>query len=116
MDIDWDRLKAFELENIEALCRHFLPEGRKVGYEWRVADISGKLGSSLGVQLIGQRAGLWCDRNTGHKGNFHKLIAANRNCSEDEAIKLIEQASGISFHNGQRPCSSTNNYAAQNTP
>ena len=31
----------------EAFCRHWFPEGRKVGNYWQMADISGAKGRSL---------------------------------------------------------------------
>jgi hypothetical protein len=34
----------------------FLPNGKKVGSEWKVGDISGVRGYSLGVKLTGPQA------------------------------------------------------------
>ena len=107
--VDWKKLADFERNNIERLCLHFLPQGKKSGSEWRVGDVSGKPGQSLGVQLTGEKAGLWHDRATGDRGNFHKLIAAARGCSEGDAVADIERAVGLSFHFGSNGTSSQHN-------
>ena len=95
--IDWGRLKAFERANAEERCRYFFSQGKKIGQEWRVGNVSGEPGLSLRIQLAGDAAGLWRDWETGQAGNFHKLVALNRKCSEAQAVKLIEQAFGASF-------------------
>jgi hypothetical protein len=102
--VDWKKLAEFERNNAERLCQHFLPQGKKAGSEWRIGDVSGQPGNSLGVQLTGEKAGLWHDRATSEGGNFHKLIAAARGYSEEEAVAEIERAFGVSFHgaNGTR--------------
>jgi hypothetical protein len=61
-------------------------------------DISGQPGQSLGVQLTGEKAGLWHDRATGEGGNFHKLVASARGYSEEDAVSDIERAVGVLFH------------------
>ncbi len=98
--IDWKKLADFERNNAERLCQHFLPNGKKISQEWRVGDVSGQPGQSLGVQLTGEKAGLWHDRATSEGGNFHKLIAAARGYSEEDAVSDIERAVGVSFHGG----------------
>jgi hypothetical protein len=95
---DWKSLEAFERNHTERLCQHFLPNGKRVGQEWRIGDVSGQPSQSLGVQLTGVKAGLWHDRATGEGGNFHKLIAASRGYSEEDAVSDIERTFGVSFH------------------
>jgi hypothetical protein len=71
--IDWEKVSNFEWENAESICRHFFPGGKKVLDEWRLADESGGAGNSLGIQLTGNKAGLWHDRATSNGGRLRKL-------------------------------------------
>ena len=61
---------------IEPLCRELLPAGVKVGPEWRCGSVQGEPGNSLGVRLKGDKAGIWCDFNTGEKGDALELVKA----------------------------------------
>jgi hypothetical protein len=54
--INCDSLCELERSRAEELCRMFLPNGKKVGSEWKVGDISGVRGYSLGVKLTGPQA------------------------------------------------------------
>jgi hypothetical protein len=47
--IDGNRLNEVVRSNIETLCRHFFPTGHKDGGEWKIADVSGAKGNSLGI-------------------------------------------------------------------
>lgn len=69
----------------EAVCRHYLPNGRRAGRYWLVGDVAGTPGRSLYVRLSGPandagagRAGKWTDAHTGEHGDLLDLIAANR--------------------------------------
>jgi hypothetical protein len=95
--IDWKALDVFEHENAERICRHFFPSGKKLGHEWKLGDITGAAGNSLGIELNGDRAGLWQDRATGEKGKLRNLIAANRGVEDQEAVAEIERAFGYAF-------------------
>ena len=44
--IDWAQLKDFERANAEQLCRYFFPQGKRIGREWRIGDVTGKPGLS----------------------------------------------------------------------
>jgi hypothetical protein len=87
--IDADRLDRILCEGIDQLCRHFFPQGRKIGQEWKIADTSGQRGDSLGIQLTGTKAGQWHDRATGEGGTFPRLLMVNRGLSFPEACRLI---------------------------
>ena len=68
----------------EAVCRHYLFNGRRQGRYWIVGDIENTPGSSLYVRLFGPdygpgAAGKWTDAATGEHGDLLDLIAANRN-------------------------------------
>lgn len=62
----------------EAVCRHYLPAGRREGAYWRVGDVANRPGQSLYVRLAGPKAGKWADAATGEHGDLLDLIAASR--------------------------------------
>ncbi|MEO3431871.1 toprim domain-containing protein [Inquilinus sp. CAU 1745] len=66
----------------EAVCRHYLSNGRKQGRYWIVGDADNTPGRSLYVRLAGSSsgpgaAGKWTDAATGEHGDLLDLIAAN---------------------------------------
>jgi twinkle protein len=72
----------------DEVAKHLLPKGKKIGNEWRVGSVGGEAGESLGVHLIGDKAGVWCDfSNPNHNGDLLDLWCAVRNLSLGEAIK-----------------------------
>ena len=95
--IDVNRLGRILVENIEPLCRHFFPQGRKVAQEWKIGNITGERGDSLGIQLSGLKAGQWHDRATSEGGTFPKLLMLNRALSFPAACQLIGDFSGINL-------------------
>ncbi len=70
----------------EAICRQFLPNGRRLGRYWLVGDVQGYCGRSLYVRLTGPRAGSWTDAATGEHGDLLDLIALNRGLSIRDAM------------------------------
>lgn len=70
----------------EAICRQFLPNGRRQGRYWLVGNVQGHRGRSLYVRLTGPRAGSWTDAATGEHGDLLDLIALNRGLSIRDAI------------------------------
>jgi hypothetical protein len=93
--IDEERLRAVVASNIETLCRHFFPHGKKDGSDWKIADISGAKGDSLGICLSSPKAGVWIDRATGEKGNFTQLLMRSRNIRFPQAAGEIGRCLGI---------------------
>lgn len=66
----------------EAVCRHYLSNGRRQGRYWLVGDASNTPGRSLYVRLKGPdagkgAAGKWTDAATDEHGDLLDLIAAN---------------------------------------
>ena len=64
----------------EAVCRHYLPAGRRSGHHRTAGDIDGSPGRSRYVRLTGPTsghaaAGRWCDAATGQHGDLLDLIA-----------------------------------------
>jgi hypothetical protein len=67
----------------EAVCRHYLSNGRRYGRYWVVGDVFNTPGRSLFVRLCGAdsgpgAAGKWTDAATGEHGDLLDLIRLNR--------------------------------------
>jgi hypothetical protein len=63
---------------VEAVCRAYLPAGRRSGRYWIVGDVQGTRGRSLFVKLQGNGAGRWTDAATGEHGDLLDLIRLNQ--------------------------------------
>ena len=85
--------------NAEALCRHYLSNGRRQGRYWLVGDVDNTPGRSLFVRLTGPEsgkgaAGKWTDAATSQHGDLLDLIAANQRLDDfpdvlDEARRFL---------------------------
>jgi Toprim domain len=67
--------------NAEAVCQHYLPNGRREGRYWMVGDVRNTPGGSLFVRLVGpdsgkSRAGKWADAASGEHGDLLDIIRA----------------------------------------
>src|SRR6266487_2388139 len=61
----------------EAVCRHYLSNGRRQGRYWLVGDIRNTPGRSMFVRLIASPkgpAGKWMDAATGEHGDLLDII------------------------------------------
>lgn len=86
-------------QNAEAVCRHYLSNGRRHGRYWLVGDVENSKGRSLYVRLTGPEsgkgaAGKWTDAATGDHGDLLDLIAANQRLPDlpqvlDEARRFL---------------------------
>jgi hypothetical protein len=93
--------------NAEAVCRHYLSNGRREGHWWTVGDVANTPGRSLFVRLHGPEAGSgaagkWTDAATGDHGDLLDLIARARglDCLRD----VLEEARRfLSLPAPQRP-------------
>ncbi len=68
-------------ENAEAVCRHYLSNGRREGRWWTVGDVHNAPGRSMMVRLQSTDrgpAGKWTDAATGEHGDLLDLIASRR--------------------------------------
>ena len=68
----------------EAVCRHYLSNGRREGRYWLASDVANTPGRSLYVRLTGPNsgkgaAGKWTDAATGEHGDLLDLIGLNLN-------------------------------------
>jgi phage/plasmid primase-like uncharacterized protein len=79
----------------EAVCRHYLPNGRREGRYWMVGDIHNTPGRSLFVRLHGPEggkgaAGKWTDAATGDHGDLLDIIRAR--CSLHDFRDVADEA------------------------
>ena len=59
----------------EAVCRRYLPQGKKQGRYWVAGDLEGARGRSLFVRLHGPGVpGKWTDAATGEHGDLLDLV------------------------------------------
>ena len=68
-------------QSAPAVCRHYLPAGRREGRYWMVGDIAGSPGRSLYVRLFETERGAignWIDAATGEHGDLVDLIRLNQ--------------------------------------
>jgi hypothetical protein len=82
-------------QNVEAVCRTYLSNGRRAGGYWVVGDAENHPGSSLFVRLQGPdsgkgAAGKWSDAATGDHGDLLDLIARNRHL--DRLRDVLDEA------------------------
>ena len=81
--------------NAEAVCRHYLSEGRREGRYWIIGDVHGSPGRSLYVRLTGGdhgkgAAGKWTDAATGEHGDLLDLIGLNQ--GHDRLADSLDEA------------------------
>lgn len=65
----------------QAVCRHYLPAGRREGRYWMIGDVTGTPGRSLYVRLFETERGAignWVDAATGEYGDLVDLIRLNQ--------------------------------------
>jgi phage/plasmid primase-like uncharacterized protein len=94
------------------VCRHYLPNGKRMGDYWLVGDKTGAKGRSLYVRLSGPRsgkgaAGKWTDAASGEYGDLLDIIAGACRLTDhrdvlDEARRFIG-ALGQSVHRTTSP-------------
>jgi hypothetical protein len=86
-------------ENVEAVCRHYLSNGRRCGNYWIVGDVNNNAGRSLYVRLKGPLSGKgargkWADSASGEFGDLLDLIRAREGFTSfrdtlDEARRFL---------------------------
>jgi len=89
------RLAAALSERAEAVCRQYLPHGRRQGRYWVAGDLDGARGRSLYVRLRPPGTpGKWTDAATGEHGDLldlirHRLRALTLRAALDEARAFL---------------------------
>jgi Toprim domain len=80
---------------VQAVCRHYLPAGRREGRYWMIGDVAGTPGRSLYVRLFETERGAignWVDAATGEHGDLVDLIRLNqRHARLGETIEEAER-------------------------
>ena len=80
----------------EAVCRHYLSNGRREGRYWMIGDVRNTPGRSMFVRLSGPEsgkgaAGKWTDAATGEHGDLLDVIGAT--CALDDFHDVKAEAS-----------------------
>jgi twinkle protein len=83
--------------NAEDVAKMLLPAGTRDGREWRCGSVSGEPGTSLGVHLSGDKAGVWADFATGQSGDLIDLWRETKRMTVAEAIKDAAAWLGVSI-------------------
>lgn len=81
----------------ESVAKHLLPAGKRIGHEWRCGSTDNDPGSSLGVHLTGDKAGVWADFASGQSGDLIDLWQEVRRLSVLEAIREAADWLGVSM-------------------
>jgi len=94
---------AFELarglsRQAEAVCRHYLSNGRREGRYWLVGDVRNTPGRSMFVRLKGPdsgngAAGKWTDASTGEHGDLLDVI--RESCGLIDFKDVVDEACGF---------------------
>ena len=95
MPLDVNAIAEKLADRAEAVCRTYLPKGRKDGNYWMVGDATGAPGRSLYVRLRGPlsgkgAAGKWTDAATGDHGNLIDII--RHACGYTEFRDVMKEA------------------------
>ena len=93
-------------EHVEAVCKHYLSNGRRCGNYWVVGDVNNHAGRSLYVRLKGPLSGRgargrWADSATAEHGDLLDLIRARKGLTSfrdthDEARRFLRAPSRAS--------------------
>jgi twinkle protein len=88
---------------VETVARDLLPNGKKVGHEWRVGSIAGEAGKSMGVHLTGDKAGVWLDGESGLHGDMIGLWMAVKGMDLRDACRDASAFLGIKEDRVENP-------------
>lgn len=80
---------------VDGVVRLLLPNGKRIGQEWRSGSADDDAGKSLGVHLSGDKAGVWADFSTGESGDLIGLWMACKKLSLRDACKEAMDYLGI---------------------
>jgi len=85
-------------QRAEDIAHFLLPNGKKIGNEYCLGSINGEHGGSLKIHLSGEKAGIWCDFESGgdQSGDLLDLWSATRKIPLADAIKEAKQYLGVS--------------------
>jgi twinkle protein len=89
-------VKRMLADRAQSVAEMLLPGGRREGHEWRAGSVSGEKGKSLGVHLVGEKAGIWQDFQSGEGGDLLDLWVACRGGTLAEALDAARAWLGVS--------------------
>lgn len=92
---DISQLKHMLTARVFDVAAMLLPGGRKEAAEWRAGSVGGEKGQSLGVHLMGNKAGVWSDFGTGEGGDLIDLWMACRRVPLVQALDDIRAYLGV---------------------
>lgn len=82
--------------NAEQVCRHLLPNGKRIGHDWCAGDAYGGEGRSLKIVLDGDKAGVGSDFATGETfGDLLDLWCTTQSVGLSEAMAQACSFMGI---------------------
>ncbi len=92
--IDFAAVNRAALPHLEALCRRWLPGGRRVGAEWTCGSLRGEAGGSCKINLC---TGRWADFATGDQkgGDVVALAAAVHRMTQGDAARKLARMLGM---------------------
>jgi twinkle protein len=93
---DITQVKRMLADRAQSVAEMLLPGGRKESQEWRAGSTAGEKGQSLGVHLVGEKAGVWTDFSTGEGGDLIDLWAAVKGGGIAEALDAARAWLGVS--------------------
>ena len=80
---------------INQVVDDLLPAGHREGHEWRAGSVAGEPGHSLGVQLVGNKAGVWADFAAGISGDALDLVRHCLGLEMSDAINWSRRWLGL---------------------
>lgn len=92
---DITEIKRALADRAQAVAEMLLPGGRREGQEWRAGSTAGEKGQSLGVHLVGAKAGVWQDFQSGEGGDLLDLWVASRGGSLAQALDAARDWLGM---------------------
>ncbi len=94
--IDFNAVNRAARPALPALCRRWLPAGRREGCEYVVGSLRGEPGRSLKIRLTGPKAGVWRDFAAGIGGSDPiSLAAALFDLSQAAAARQLALMLGV---------------------
>ena len=99
---DITAIKRMLADRAQSVAEMLLPGGHKESQEWRAGSVNGEKGNSLGVHLVGPKAGIWQDFATGQGGDLLDLWMASRGGSLSDVLDAARDWLGVTRHEPYR--------------
>lgn len=93
--VDIVEIKRMLSARAQDVAEMLLPGGRKEGPEWRAGSTGGEKGNSLGVHLVGNKAGVWRDFATDEGGDLLDLWIATKGGTIVDALDAASAWLGV---------------------